>query len=765
MFIGIGVRSLKSTVSAAALALVFAGAQVLDSRITFARNGLATRYDSTGKLTYAPNNQMLQSGSILASSGWIATFTSLSAAGSTNPRGNAAFTNTLPVSNNQHFFGDANLPAVLTVGLTYMFSIDLKSGTDTRAQLTFSSGNFSGVGYVNFNLLTGATLASGGSGIVSSGSVSLGDGWFRYYISAVCTTASAASPIIGRINANAATRLPTYLDTGLTILAADAQLETITYETTPRAYNATTSAAYHGPRFDYDPATAVLNLRASSEVMTDFNGQTTVTSSAYTASNGVVLSNVVPNTSSNYHGYISSHTDPRGYSFLSIFAKANGYKWLRVANDSDSHRAYFNLETGVAGTVVGSGVTSRIESVGDGVYRCTLFLPALVTSAKTYRISVTTGDSPLGPNEVGDGVSGILMGGLHYGPIFGPYVKTTGTVDQNWATPRGLLVEEARTNLLLQSADFNTSWVKDVSSVTSNADTAPDGTVSADLWTSPNNANQAVYQAFTVTASTVYTFSAWIKLGTMSAANVKYATRDDTAGAFIASDQSYAQTITVGGYTRVSFSVTTPVGCTTLRVYIFRNSAAVPGTLYFWGAQCEAGAFATSYIPTISASATRAREEVSMTGTNFSSWFNATEGTFIQEFAVGSIVDTTTRRHVWAGTETGNNRLAYRSVESGVIGPNAVYGTGSGVSGMPPVTGSVLVPNQFTKTAFAYGANGAHMRDGALVDDDPAAASVSVTQIFIGSTAGSAGFMNGWIKSIRYYRDRKTNSQLQALTA
>jgi hypothetical protein len=34
-----------------------------------------------------------------------------------------------------------------------------------------------------------------------------------------------------------------------------AQLERVTYQTTPRAYNATTGAAYYGPRFDYDPST------------------------------------------------------------------------------------------------------------------------------------------------------------------------------------------------------------------------------------------------------------------------------------------------------------------------------------------------------------------------------------------------------------------------------------------------------------------------------------------------------------------------------
>jgi hypothetical protein len=49
--------------------------------------------------------------------------------------------------------------------------------------------------------------------------------------------------------------------------------------------------------------------------------------------------------------------------------------------------------------------------------------------------------------------------------------------------------------------------------------------------------------------------------------------------------------------------------------------------IYIWGAQVEAGAFPTSYIPTTGATATRAADVASMTGTNFSSWYNVNQGT------------------------------------------------------------------------------------------------------------------------------------------
>ena len=147
-------------------------------------------------------------------------------------------------------------------------------------------------------------------------------------------------------------------------------------------------------------------------------------------------------------------------------------------------------------------------------------------------------------------------------------IKTAGNnvprFDHNPTTGEslGLLVEEARTNLLLNSATLSTQSV----TVAAAANTL------------------SFYGTGTVTLTGV-----------------------STAGPLVGT----------GANNRVSLTFTPTVG-----VLILTVSGSVTN------AQLEAGAFPTSYIPTTSATATRAVDVVSITGSNFSSWYNQTEGTF-----------------------------------------------------------------------------------------------------------------------------------------
>ena len=161
------------------------------------------------------------------------------------------------------------------------------------------------------------------------------------------------------------------------------------------------------------------------------------------------------------------------------------------------------------------------------------------------------------------------------------------------------VIRKATTNLLLSSEEFGAYWGTFGLSVTANQETAPNGALTADL-ISINGASQGIWQPVTSAPGVQYTFSVYVKLGTMSAANYKIAVRDDTAGVFIASEVEPTQAPSSNGWTRISYTATAPAGCTTIRFYAFRNTANVTGTIYLWGAQLEQSTTVGEYIPTTS---------------------------------------------------------------------------------------------------------------------------------------------------------------------
>lgn len=195
----------------------------------------------------------------------------------------------------------------------------------------------------------------------------------------------------------------------------------------------------------------------------------------------------------------------------------------------------------------------------------------------------------------------------------GDFIATSGAAATSAPTPLGLLREGQATNLVTYS-QVSTGWlVAGGCTIADNNATAPDGNTTAALVTKTAAAGVAgayYVGSATVAASTVYTASFWCKLGTALAADMRYSLYDETGAAFFAIEVAYTQTATASGWTRMQATFTTPVGCVSMRFYPWRYiNAAAGATIYAWGHQVEAGAFATSYVKTAGATATRAVDD------------------------------------------------------------------------------------------------------------------------------------------------------------
>lgn len=753
--------------------------------ITFSRSSNATRIGPNGLVEYAPHNLILQS-QTFDNASWTKSASSITANAIASPDGTV--TSDKLVEDTTTAAHVAYQAVTITSGITYTFSIYAKVGGRNRISMGVSIINADAL----FNLSTG-TVISTGSALVSSSITSIGNGWYRCSIThAATSTASRLFQVLPLNDSNVASYTGDGTS-GIYLWGAQLSVGPLALDYTP-----TTTAAVYGPRFDYDGSgvTSVdpiaRNLLTYSEQFDNASwtkSNVTATANAVVSPDGTTSADKIAasGTTSVQHAVTQTAGSPSTLQTLSIYAKAaeQSFLWLSLY-DSTNRITWFNLTTGVVGTNA-SGSTASITAVGNGWYRCSITRTTDATAGPQAIIGFSNADNvavyadTIGNGiylwgaqlEIGSTATGYMVSGATNGFRAVPVV--TGN-----ATARGLLIEEQRTNLLTYSEQFdNAYWLtfSGTVTVTANATTAPDGTVTADL-VIPTAAS-AFHRIYAPDhGQTTLSYSVFVKAGGYSkvalresATQGSYISFNLTTGTIIESANVGTGTVSGAtitsfgnGWYRISGYFVTPVnsawGLVVLPDSYTSGNVTTAWTgngtsgVYVWGAQAEVGSFATSYIPTVASSVTRSADVASVN--TLSPWHNASESTLYCEFDyIGSTGSSVPAAFAKLSSASDDGMMVWRNVAGALFlynGPAAFNNFGT------------LQPNTNYKTAIARdGSSGVTSANGS--NQTAWASSVTATILRLGNYDGTQYFANGHLRRVSYYPRKLSSAELSALTA
>jgi len=226
-------------------------------------------------------------------------------------------------------------------------------------------------------------------------------------------------------------------------------------------------------------------------------------------------------------------------------------------------------------------------------------------------------------------------------------------------------------------------------------------------------------------------------------------------GTIVLSGTNISTQVGTGAYpSRKVFTFTPTAGALTL---------TVTGTVQY--AQLEAGAFVTSFIPTAGSQVTRAQDIAKITGTNLTSWYNASQGTLYEEITLNSTasfpsmpnfydssVPNTNNIDIWYGS--GDNLASAGVRASGTSYPASnIY-----VAFTPPATGKFGF--SFVSGQGYFSVNGSSPTSiSPLV-----VPTIDTFALFGGDNNYFYAGGSTYLKKISYYSTALTSAQLQTLT-
>ena len=354
---------------------------------------------------------------------------------------------------------------------------------------------------------------------------------------------------------------------------------------------------------------------------------------------------------------------------------------------------------------------------------------------------------------------------------------------------KGLLIEESRVNLLTYSNTFtNGIWNSSSVTRTDNVITSPDGTINAGLISNSGSTFGGLLRQYYTFSAIPYTFSCFVKKINWRYIGIRIAgslVADNFYPVFDLDTKTFITNSVTGitlsyqefpnGWYRISLTYTPTAGSSVIDIALvpangdhFSRQGQGVCSAYVYGAQLEAGAFPTSYIPTVASTVTRSADLASMTGTNFSSWYNSSEGTL---FVVAS--PSTNGAYsgfiYLLGTDFNNGIVYLRQSDYQPVfrirsGQRDEYSKAiNGAVGFGQIWRNAVA----LKSAISFKTNDFNsFVSGVPITGSRATAGTLPTftgPLYLGGLNGSA-YLNGTISRLTYYPKALSPSQLQYLT-
>jgi hypothetical protein len=359
----------------------------------------------------------------------------------------------------------------------------------------------------------------------------------------------------------------------------------------------------------------------------------------------------------------------------------------------------------------------------------------------------------------------------------------------------GILIEPAATNLQVESQTFDAaSWTKQRGSISANTQVAPDGTTTADTFTEDSTVTNThqLFDNTTLLSGVTTTLSIYVKAGTRQYFRLTYGgiANHTVASIYDLSDGSLGETyLGATSGTLIDRTITALANgwyrCTLTASINSANpwvglSAAVAktgntfstsgnntwsgngtGTIHLWGIQAEASATATSYIPTVAATVTRAVDDITVATSTIP--FQDSPGTLYADFMHNDTPAATTRTvaifDINAATDT-------EAIKVGILGTDPFFGVrDASVSTVDIDLGTVAAGTRY-QIAGAWDTNNcaASMDGTAATADTSCTMPAAIDILQFGAQADLTNPMNGYIYRFFYAPRRLLNADLEVKT-